>query len=82
MDWDGVQVISGRSVMFVVFWCRNQGDVSWGVRLICTGNGSVNCFLRTGLVNGEDFWVSVVGLGTYVMFGWLTLGSLVSSGAV
>ena len=82
MDWDWVRVISGRSVMFVVFWSRNQGDVSWRMRLVCTGNGSVDCFLGVGLVNREDFWVSVGRLGTYVMFGWLTLGSLVSSGAV
>ena len=82
LDWDWVRVISGRSVMFVVFWGRNQGDVSWRVRLICAGNRSVDGFLCVGLVDREDFWISMGGPGTYVMFGWLTLGSLVSSGAV
>ena len=82
MDWDWVRVISGRSVVFVVFWGRNQDDVSWRMRLVCAGDGSINCFLRIGLVNGEDFWVSMGGPGVYVMFGWLTLGSLVSSGVV
>ena len=82
MDWDWVRVISGRSVMFVVFWGRNQGDVSWRVRLICAGDGSVNCFLRVSLVDGEDFRISMGGSEVYVMFRWLTLGSLVSSGAV
>ena len=75
-------VVSGRSVVLVVFWSRNQGDVSWRMRLVCAGDGSVNCFLHVGLVNGEDFWILMGGLGVYVMFGWLTLGSLVSSGAV
>ena len=77
-----MRVISGRSVVFVIFQGRNQGDVSWRVRLICAGNGSVDGFLCIGLVDREDFWISMGGLGTYVMFGWLTLGSLVSSGAV
>ena len=82
MDWDWVWVISGRSVMFVIFRSRNQGDVSWGMRLVCTRNGSVDGFLCIGLVDREDFWISMDRLGSYVMFGWLTLGSLVSSGAV
>ena len=82
MDWDWVWIISGGSVVFVVFWSGNQGDVSWRMRLVCTGKGSVDGFLGIGLVNREDFWISMGGLGTYVMFGWLTLGSLVSSGAV
>jgi hypothetical protein len=69
-------------VVFVVFWSRNQGDISWGVRLVCAGNGSVDGFLCIGLVDREDFWILMDGLGTYVMFGWLTLGSLVSSRVV
>ena len=77
-----MQIISGGSVVFVVFWSRNQGDISWGVRLVCAGNGSVDGFLCIGLIDREDFWISMDGLGTYVMFRWLTLGSLVSSGAV
>ena len=67
--------------MFVVFWGRNQGDVSWRVCLVCAGNGSIDCFLCVGLVNGEDFWILMGRSGAYVMFEWLTLGSLVSSGA-
>ena len=82
MDWDWVRIISGGSVVFVVFWSRDQGDVSLGVRLVCTGNGGVDGFLCIGLVDGKDFWISMGGLGTYVMFGWLTLGSLVSSGTI
>ena len=69
-------------MVLVVFWGWNQGDVSWGMCLVCAGNGSVDCFLCVGLVNREDFWISMGGSGTYVMFGWLTLGSLVSLGAV
>ena len=75
-------VVSGGSVVLVVFRGRNQGDVSWGMCLICAGNGSVDGFLCIGLVDREDFWISMDGLGSYVMFGWLTLGSLVSLGAV
>jgi hypothetical protein len=68
--------------MFVVFWGRNQGDVSWRMRLICARNGSVDCFLCVGLVNREDFWILMGRLGAYVMFRWLTLGTLVSSRVV
>ena len=75
-------VVSGRSVVFVVFWGRNQSDVSWRMRLVCAGNGSIDCFLCVRLVNGEDFWISMGRSETYVMFRWLTLGSLVSSGVV
>jgi hypothetical protein len=77
-----VGVVSGGSVVLVVFWGRNQGDVSWGMRLVCTRNGSVDGFLCIGLVDREDFWISMDRLGSYVMFGWLTLGSSVSLGAV
>ena len=69
-------------MVFVVFWGWNQGDISWRMRLVCAGNGSVDCFLCVGLVNGEDFWIPMGRSGAYVMFGWLALGSLVSSGAV
>ena len=52
------------------------------MRLVGAGNGSVDCFLCVGLVNWENFWISMGRPGVYVMFGWLTLGSLVSLGAV
>ena len=68
--------------MFVIFWSWNQGDVSWGICLVSTGDGSVDWFLRVCLVDREDFWISMGGSGAYVMFGWLALGSLVASGAV
>ena len=68
--------------MLMVFWGWNQGDISWRVRLVSAGNGSIDCFLCVGLVNREDFWILMGRSGVYVMFGWLTLGSLVSSGAV
>ena len=68
MDWDWVQIISGGSVVFVVFWSRNQGDVSWGVRLVCAGNGGIDGFLHIGLVDRKDFWISMGGLETYCMW--------------
>ena len=82
LDRDRVWIISGRSVVLVVFWGWNQGDISRGVCLVCTRNGSVDGFLCIGLVDREDFWISMDGLGSYVMFRWLTLGSSVSLGAV
>ena len=75
-------VIFGGSVVFVVLWSWNQGDVSWRMCLVSTGDGSVDCFLCVSLVNREDFWISMGRLGVYMMFGWLTLESLVSSGTV
>jgi hypothetical protein len=75
-------VIPGGSVMLVVFWSWNQGNVSRGMCLVSTGNGSVDRFLRICLVDRKDFWVSERWSRAYVMFRWLTLGTLVSSGAV
>jgi hypothetical protein len=54
-DW--VRVISRRSVVFVVFWSGNQGDVSWGMCLVNTRDRAVDWFLYVCLVYGEDFWV-------------------------
>ena len=68
--------------MFVIFWGRNQGDVSLGVRLVCTGDGGVDGFLCIGLVDREDFWISMRRLRVYAMIGWLTLGASVSLGVV
>jgi hypothetical protein len=54
-DW--VWIISRRSVMFVLFWSRYQGDVSWGMCLVNTRDRAVDLFLYVRLVYGEDFWV-------------------------
>ena len=50
--------------------------------MVSTRNGSVDRFLCVCLVDRKDFWVSIGRSGAYVMFRWLALGSLVSSGVV
>ena len=75
-----MRVISGGSVVFVVFWGWNQGDISWRIRLVSAGNGSVDWFLCVGLVKQGGFQdfnrkvgslcnVWVVGFGIIDIFG-------------
>jgi hypothetical protein len=82
LDRNRMGVIQRGSVMLVVFWSWNQGNVSRGVCLVSTGNGSVDWFLRICLIDRKDFWVSVRRSRAYVMFRWLALGTLVSLEAV
>ena len=52
-----VRVISRGSVVFVVVWCWNQGDISLRVCLISTEDGAIDWFLSICLIYGKDIWV-------------------------